>query len=227
MRRAHASEMLRRVPELFASVDVSLRMGMVLFDAPLQRYNAHCWYGGIYHGERPEAILKTRGSDIVAECLAYTTMHLVQRVADAHVRGYTILLVSDGDRAAARLGGLFATLLIDRVITGMTADVENVGFQTNDPHHERTLTTYRAVAEIMYPDSREMRASISNVEDDPLAFWSRVIDYALYLTTVPLAAPDRDALLALVRTIDETIESFYLYFLATSFGNAMYERFGI
>lgn len=219
--------MLRRVPELFASVDVSLRLGMILFDAPLQRYNAHCWYGGIYHGERPEAILKTRGSDIVAECLAFTTMHLVQRVADAHVRGYTILMISDGDHAASRLGGLFATLLIDRVTSGMTADEEKVGFGERDPDFERTLTIFRAVAEIMYPDSREMRASIANIEEDKIAFWSRVIDHALYLNDVPLDARSNDALSALIRTIDETIASFYLYFLATSFGNSMYERFGI
>lgn len=219
--------MLRRVPELFATVDVSLRLGMLLFDAPLQRYNAHCWYGGIYHGERPEAILKTRGSDIVAECLAFATMHLVQRVADAHVRGYTILLVSEGDHAASRLGGLFATLLIDRVLAGMTADDEKVGFAARDPDLERTLTIYRAIAEIMYPDSREMRAGIANMEEDKLAFWSRVIDHAAFLKSVPLDAPSRRALAALVGTIDETVESFYLYFLATSFGNSMYERFGV
>ncbi len=219
--------MLRRVPELFATVDVSLRLGMLLFDAPLQRYNAHCWYGGIYHGERPEAILKTRGSDIVAECLAFATMHLVQRVADAHVRGYTILLVSEGDHAASRLGGLFATLLIDRVLAGMTADDEKVGFAARDPDLERTLTIYRAIAEIMYPDSREMRAGIANMEEDELAFWSRVIDHAAFLKSVPLDAPSRRALAALVGTIDETVESFYLYFLATSFGNSMYERFGV
>jgi hypothetical protein len=219
--------MLRRVPELFAFVDVSQRMGTLLFDAPLQRYNAHSWSGGIYRGERPEAILKTRGSDIVAECLAFTTMHLVQRVADAQVRGYTILLISDGDRAASRLAGLFATLLVDRVIAGMTADEERVGFRARDPQLGRTLNTYRAVAEIMYPDSREMRAGISNVEDDVLAFWSRSIDHALFLNAVPLEPPDSDALIALVRTIDETIDSFYLYFLATTFGDSMYERFGI
>lgn len=219
--------MLRRVPELFAFVDVSQRMGTLLFDAPLQRYNAHGWYGGIYPGERPEAILKTRGSDIVAECLAFTTMHLVQRVADAHIRSYMILLISDGDRAASRLAGLFATLLVDRVIAGMAADEERVGFRARDPQLERTLTTYRAVAEIMYPDSREMRAGISKVEADVLAFWSRAIDHALFLNTAHLEAADSDALIALVRTIDETIDSFYLYFLATTFGDTMYERFGI
>lgn len=219
--------MLRRVPELFAFVDVSARLGMLLFDAPLQRYNAHSWYGGIYRGERPEAILKTRGSDTVAECLAFTTMHLVQRVADAHVRGYTTLLISEGDRAASRLAGLFATFLVDRVIDGMRADEERVGFRKRDPQLERTLTTYRAVAEIMYPDSREMRAGISNVDEDILTFWSRAIDHAIFLSAVTQDALDTDALITLVKTIDETIRSFYLYFLATTFGDTMYERFGI
>lgn len=219
--------MLRRIPELFAFVDVSHRIGAQLFEVSLQNYATHCWYGGIYRGERPAAILKTSGSDTVAHCLAFATMHLVQRVCDSNVRGYDAARAPGGDRAASRLAGLFASLLVDRIALGMSADRERIGIASRDPDLERTLTSYRAVAEIMYPDSREMRAGISKVDDDPMAFWQRAIDHALFLNGSPIASPAPEAMLTLVRTICDTLDSFYIYFLATSFGDAFYERYGI
>ena len=219
--------MLRRIPDLFAFVDVSHRLGIQLFDVPLKNYAAHTWHGGVYRGERPEAILKTGGSDTVAHTLAFTTMHLVQRVGDSGVAGYDVVLSDGGDREASRLGGLFAGKLIDRVTAGIEADEERIGFAAQDPQLERTLTSYRAVAEIMYPDSREMRYGITNVDDDPIVYWQRAVDHALYLGTVPPDGPAADAMLRLARTIDDTLDSYYVYFLATSFGEAIYERYGL
>lgn len=219
--------MLRRIPDLFAFVDVSHRLGIQLFDVPLHNYAAHTWHGGVYRGERRAAILKTGGSDNVAHTLAFTTMHLVQRVGDSGVDGYDVVVRDDGDREASRLAGLFAGKLIDCVTTGIEADEERIGFAAQDPHLERTLTSYRAVAEIMYPDSREMRYGVTNVDDDPIAYWRRALDHALFIGNADAHAPASEAMLRLARTIDDTIDSYYVYFLATSFGNAMYERFGL
>ncbi len=219
--------MLRRIPELFAFVDVTHRVGTRLFEIPLQTYAAHGWYGGVYLGERPEAILRTQGTDTIAQCLAYTTMHLVQRVADSGVRGFGVLAMESGERSVSRLAGIFASLLVERVIAGIAADIEGVGFAQRDRDLERTCAGYRAVAQIMYPDSREMSSGIGKVIADSMESWQRAIEFALFLAPDALDDASIEPMLALVRTIGETLDSFYLYFLATSFGDSFYERYGI
>ncbi len=219
--------MLRRIPELFAFANVSTRLGVQIFDVPLQNYAAHSWYGGIERGERPAAILRTAGTDTVAHCLAFTTMHLVHRSCDSDVRGYGLIGTVEGERGASRLAGLFASKLVDRLTSGIDLDEERIGFAASDPELARTLTSYRAVAEIMYPDSREMRVGITNVDADPLPYWQRAIDHALFLNATPIHLDADPAILALVRIVEDTIESFYPYFLATSFGETIYERYGL
>ncbi|GAC1495782.1 MAG: hypothetical protein NVS1B2_14940 [Vulcanimicrobiaceae bacterium] len=218
--------MLRRIPELFAFADVSHVIGAALFDVALRNYRAHAWYGN-ERGERRERILKTAGNDTVAHCLAYTTMHLVDRVGTSGVRGYDVVARADGSREASRVAGLFALKLVDRLVAGIAADTEEIGFAQRDPALDRTLSGYCAVSEIMYADSREMRTGIENVDADPIAYWHRAIDHALFLNATAVVPGEIPAMLALVRVIEDAIASFYVYFLATSFGETVYERYGL
>ncbi len=219
--------MIRRIPEFFVARDVPESIGSRLFEIPLRDYAANCWYGGAYVGEPPAAIRRTRGTDALAHCLAFATMHVGGRIAESGIRGYDVLGRREGGRQASRIAGLFATHAIDCVTDAMSADEDAIGFRERDPRFEISQAQYRGVAEIMYPDSREMRASVARRDGDSLDSWSRALDHALFIEPGSRGEPQIDATISLVGTIRDTLESFYLYFLATAYGDDVYQKYGI
>lgn len=224
---ARALTVLRRIPEIFAERDVAPPIGARLFEIPLRDYAANCRYARAEEGAASGAIERTRGTDTFAHCLAFTTMHLGSRVAESGIRGYDLLARPEGGRSASRLAGLIATHLVDRLETAMRTDVDEIGFRRNDPHFEVTIAQYRGVSEIMYPDSREMRAGLARDGGDTLEYWAHALDHAIFIETHERDEPAIDPLIALVAALRDTLESFYLYFLATAYGDDVYEKYGI
>lgn len=212
---------------MFAERDVAHAIGSRLFEIPLRDYAANLWYGGAYRGETPAAIVRTRGTDAVAHCLAFATMHLGQRVVDSAIRGYDLVGRGEDGRGTSRLGGLFATHLIDRLGASMRDDPDGIGFRAHRREFEASQTQFRGVAEIMYPDSREMRAGSEGIERETIGYWQRALDHALFVDVARAGEAAIDPSISLVAAICDALDSFYVYVIATLYGADVYEKYGI
>jgi hypothetical protein len=216
---------MKPLPEIYEKITVPQRLRAILYSAPLRIYARNCWHGGLYKGERRAPILQTRGTDTFSECLAYGVMNNVIVVADSGVREYDVLYDATAERHAIRLGALFSGLLTQRLLAGINEDREGIGFEGADANIYRTVDSFRAVSQVMYPTFVEVRDAFVETEDSAHT-WLRAIDLSLFLNTDRLVRPDDEKIETLARTLDDASESFYTYFLATLFGEMMYERGG-
>jgi hypothetical protein len=170
--------------------------------------------------------LQTHGTDVFSECLSYAVMHLVMRTAESGIREFDTIFDATAERQANRLAATFATRLTNAVAAAVRADREGIGFEPSDRNADRTVESFRIVAQVMYPTITETRDALANYDhSDAGVVWLRAIDHALFLPTDRLPPPAERPLQMLANLIDATIDGFYPFFLAKMFGDVMYEHF--
>ena len=215
-----------RIAETFESVVVPDRIREMLSSIPLANYERNCWNGALHRGEKRAPILQTQGTDIFAECLAFTVTHLVIRVAESGMRTYGMLLDRAWERQASRLGAEFAHRLTEALVVAIREDRADSKIDARDGDTERTIDSFRIIAQIMYPSISEIRTALANYRhDDPTMLWLKAIDHALYLTTTPPGPTERPVLDSLATLFDAALYAFYPFFLATAFGESVYAQF--
>ena len=215
-----------RIAETFEAVVVPERMRDMLSSIPLENYERNCWNGALHRGEKRAAILQTQGTDIFAQCLSFTVAHLVLRVAESGLREYAMLFDPAWERRTSRLGAAFAHRLTEALALAIREDRPNANLDARDDDSQRTVDSFRIVAQIMYPAISEVRNALANYRHyDPAMVWLRAIDHALYITTVPPLEGERPVLDSLATLFDAALRAFYPFFLATAFGESVYAQF--
>jgi len=215
-----------RIAEQFESVALPDHLQDVLSSAPLRMYERNCWNGALELGEMRAPILRSHATDIFAGCLAFTVPHLVLLVAQSTLPEYAMVLDPTRDRKALRLAAEFAHRLTEALCKDVRAERSESANDPRDENTEKTIQTFAVISQIMYPAISEVRASLANYRHrDPAMRWLRAINHALFLTTHPVDEHERAILGALAKLFDETVASFYPYFLATAFGNSVYAQF--
>jgi hypothetical protein len=216
-----------RIATAFEADVVPGALQELLSGAPLHMYERNCWNGALDLGEKPAPILQTNATDIFAACLSFTVAHLVLRVAQSGLRDYDQLVTPAWRRQASRLGAEFAYRLTEAFALATRADRRSdQKFDARDDNVERTLGNFTIISQIMYPAISEVRTALANYRHrDPAMRWLRAIDHALYTTPRTVTDDERPKLRALANLLDDTLDAFYPYFLASAFDESVYAQF--